>query len=106
MLYWTMGKEMHPNIKQILDAWPVYAVIATILTTLVVFYFKGQVEDIASAQIRSSVPISEDFLEIKRDIATLKNDGGDTEKSLNEVKGQLTRVEGKLDDLLLIMSSR
>ena len=91
-------------LKSTLEAWPIYAVIGGVLTTLVVVFFEDRVSTIAKQEIAASVPVSTHFLQIKADIATLKNDGGDTEKEVGEIKVQLNRVEGKIDDLLLIMS--
>lgn len=93
----------NPHIKQIVEAWPIYAVIGTILTTLTIFYFNGRVEEIADARIETQVPTHSGYLDVKARIATLENDGGDVEDDVARIETQLTRVEGKIDDLLLIM---
>ncbi len=94
---------MDTQVQKIIDAWPVYAVIGSILTALTVFYFNGKVEEIADARIASQVPTQTGYLDIKARVATLENDNGDVEDDVELIRTQLNRVEGKIDDLLLIM---
>lgn len=107
MFYYLMSDtNMNRYTRTLLDHWPVITVLAAILSALIVTYFEVRVSSIAKEEISSVVPTSTAFLTLQRDIATLKNDSGDAEQAIGEVKTQLTRVEGKLDDLLLIMSNR
>ena len=101
-----MDLSKHPHIKNILDAWPIYAAIGSVLVVLVTVFFDDRVSSIAKAEIIANVPVSQDFLDLKADIATLQNDLGDAEGSLERFQVQMLRVEGKLDDLLLIMASQ
>lgn len=92
-----------PWFKNLLAAWPIVVLIGGVLLVLVTVFFDARVSTIAKAEIIANVPVSQDFLDLKADISTLQNDLGDAERGLERFQVNMTRVEGKLDDLLLIM---
>jgi len=95
-----------PNpIKNLIDSWPIVIFIITLLTTLVLTFFDKRVQVIADERIATSMPVSMPYLKLRNRVLNLENNSTNHDDDIQELKNTINRVEGKLDSLLLIMST-
>ena len=94
------AKKHWDNLVQ---AWPVIVTIGGLFAVLFAAFFDQLVDE----RISEVVPNSANMVELRAELRALKDtvedENEDGEKALNRVADQVNRVEGKLDDLILIL---
>ena len=89
--------------ENLVHAWPVIVTVFGVFGVLFLAFFDQQVD----RRISETVPSSAGMVELRAELRALKDtvedDSDDAEKALDRVADQVNRVEGKLDDLILIL---
>ena len=96
---------MPTQIKNLVDSWPIVALILAILTTLVVTFFDDRVARIADRRIEAQIPISMTILKLNNRLLNMENSSGNHYSDIEDLEESMIRVEAKLDKLLFIMST-
>ena len=99
--------EVKKAWQTLLDGWPIFAVIGAVLVTFVTLWFNNAVDErIKAAGLISPAHLTEIQSELdmlKRDL----NDGrvkGETKEAINRIEDSVNRVDGKVDQLLILLT--
>ncbi len=92
--------------QTLVSAWPVLIFVTLVFTTLFTAFFDPAVARIADARIGALVPTSKEILELTRGVADLNNKAITQAATTERIEAQSIRIEGKLDNFILLSQQR
>jgi len=90
---------MKKQLQQVIDAWPVLAVVGVMMVALLTAYAKGFVVDVVEDDL-ATTPV---IIDMNKEIAANTENIDDHDDDVERLANKIDSLEGKIDRLIEIM---